>query len=126
MNILDKIRSLQKDWTKLRWLSIIIIIVNLAILIFAANLAIIAIIGCIVIGLIELWLRINGQQVITNWYVPLLPKSIDMPIAIGVPIGLIIKLVWMWTTKEQITVWWATAAIIETWIVAHLCSMERR
>lgn len=68
------------------------------------------------------WLK---QATITHWYIPKLPKKIDWPIAVITPIVFVGKALLMWTNKETITVWWAAGAIIENWIISHLCSFER-
>lgn len=114
------------NYIKLKLGAIGILIGIYIILLFWANLALIAIMGLITVGLIETYLIYKKEQVITNWYIPLLPKSIDMPIAIAVPIALVIKAAWIWTNKEPFTVWWVSAAIITSWIIAHLCSYERK
>ena len=78
------------------------------------------------VGGIEGYLIYHGLATITHFYIPILPKSIDWPIALTAPIILIIKAALMWTNHETITVWWAAGAIIISWIVAHLCSFERQ
>lgn len=84
-----------------------------------------AVVSQIIIGVIEGYLIYAGYATITQFYIPILPKKYDWPIALIVPIMLIVKAALMWTNKEQITVWWVAGAIVESWIAAHLCSFER-
>lgn len=77
------------------------------------------------VGIIEAVVIHNKLPTFTKWYIPVLPKKIDWPIAVATPIVFVIKAILMWHYKETITVWWAVGAIIENWIVAHLCSFER-
>ena len=111
----------------LQWVAVGLIVAVLGLLVFGVKPAshFLALSLQAVIGVIEAYLIYNGQATITNFYIPILPKRIDWPIAIAVPVILIIKAALMWTNKETITVWWAVSAIIESWIAAHLCSFER-
>jgi len=109
-----------------KYVSIVLLIIAFFVLLGWEEAAIGVLVCQAAVGVIEARLIYKGEQVITNWYVPLLPKSIDMPISIAVPVALIIKAACIWTAKGQITLWWAVAAMIECWIVAHLCSYERK
>jgi len=111
----------------LQWIAIWWIVSALFMLFFGVNLIlhISALILCILVGIIEGYLIYSGQATITHFYIPILPKSIDWPIAMGVPIALIIKAAWMHHVGETITIWWIIPAIIIAWIAAHLCSFER-
>lgn len=117
------------EWKEnLQWVAIGLIVGALFLLVFGmkASHHIAALCCQAVVGVIEAYLIRNGLATITNFYIPLLPKKIDWPIAIIVPVILIIKAAWMWTNQETITVWWAAGAIIESWLASHLCSFERK
>ena len=111
----------------LQWVAIILIAIAGGLLLLTKEPAghIVALVLQAIAGVIEGYLIWKGQATITKFYIPLLPKSIDWPLAIIAPIALVVKVILMWTNKETITVWWASAAIIESWIVSHLCSFER-
>lgn len=120
--MIDKIKD------NLQWIAVGLIVAALALLVLGVEISwhITALVLLVLVGVIEAYLIWQGQATITNFYIPQLPKKIDWPIAIAVPMILIIKAALMWTNKETITIWWTSAAVIESWIAAHLCSFERR
>jgi len=113
--------------SNLQWIAIGMIVSVLGLLVFGVQTTWhqAAIVLLAIVGSIEGYLIIIGRATITQFYIPVLPKSIDWPMAIIVPVILIVKAALMWHNKEIITVWWAVGAIVEGWIVAHLCSFER-
>lgn len=112
----------------LQWVAIALIVITGGLLVFGieAGWHIGALVLLAVVGAIEWYLIANKLATITRFYIPILPKKIDWPIAIASPIVLIMKAILMWHNKEIITIWWVSAAIIETWIASHLCSFERK
>lgn len=75
-------------------------------------------------GAIEAYLIYKGRITITDWYVPILPRQVDMPIAIGVWIALTVRAIFIVQTAE-LDIYWVSTAFALIWIVAHLCSYEK-